>query len=156
MKNPSDLLDRIFLNPFLCTLIPTVNGIVTLIAQRRVVRTFYDRATRLYSSREGDLFLIFDNRPAWNLSFSRLERSLSEIACRFYWPKAGDTVIDIGAGVGSETVVFSKLVGRSGKVVSVEAHPRTHSFLLSLIRANSMDNVVPLHVAVSRCCPRFR
>lgn len=61
----------------------------------------------------------------------------------------GDTVLDLGAGVGEECVTFSKLVGPIGRVVSVEAHPRTYSLLVEAIRRNRLDNVVAVHAAVA-------
>jgi FkbM family methyltransferase len=66
-----------------------------------------------------------------------------------YIPQAGDVVFDIGAGVGAEMLLFSRLVGPSGRVVSVEAHPRTYRRLLDLCKANGLPNVTPLQVAVS-------
>ncbi|MEN3313301.1 MAG: hypothetical protein V7645_2630 [Actinomycetota bacterium] len=66
-----------------------------------------------------------------------------------YIPQAGDVVFDIGAGVGAEMLLFSRLVGPSGRVVSVEAHPRTYRRLVDLCKANGLPNVTPLQVAVS-------
>jgi FkbM family methyltransferase len=66
-----------------------------------------------------------------------------------YVPGTGDVVFDIGAGVGAEMLLFSRLVGPSGRVVSVEAHPRTYSRLHDLYKANRLGNVTPLQVAVS-------
>ncbi len=39
-----------------------------------------------------------------------------------YTPGQGDVVFDVGAGVGSETLLFSRLVGHPGASVSIEAH----------------------------------
>jgi len=64
-----------------------------------------------------------------------------------YTPGQGDVVFDVGAGVGSETLLFSRLVGPSGCVVSIEAHPRTYVRVVSLCKANRLDNVTPLQVA---------
>jgi FkbM family methyltransferase len=66
-----------------------------------------------------------------------------------YVPRAGDVVFDIGAGVGAEMLLFSRLVGPSGRVVSVEAHPRTYGRLADLCKANNLGNVTPLQVAIS-------
>jgi FkbM family methyltransferase len=66
-----------------------------------------------------------------------------------YRPRAGDVVFDIGAGVGAETLLFSRLVGSSGRVVSVEAHPRTFGRLADLCTVNELANVTPLQVAAS-------
>src|SRR5947208_336404 len=66
-----------------------------------------------------------------------------------YTPHAGDTVFDIGAAIGAETLLFSRLVGRSGRVVSLEAHPHTYARLAKLCEVNHLRNVVPLQVAAS-------
>jgi len=66
-----------------------------------------------------------------------------------YTPAAGDIVFDIGAGIGAEALLFSRLVGSSGRVVSVEAHPQTFRRLEQLCKANALVNVTPLQLAVS-------
>lgn len=66
-----------------------------------------------------------------------------------YTPRRGDVVFDVGAGIGAEALLLSRLVGRSGRVVSIEAHPGTHVRLAALCRANRLLNVTPLQVAVS-------
>lgn len=66
-----------------------------------------------------------------------------------YAPDEGDVVFDVGAGVGSETLLFSRLVGASGRVVSIEAHPRTYGRVVELCNANGLANVTPLQVAAA-------
>lgn len=66
-----------------------------------------------------------------------------------YTPRQGDVVFDVGAGVGSETLLFSRLVGASGRVVSIEAHPRTYARVVDLCKANELANVTPLQVAAA-------
>ena len=66
-----------------------------------------------------------------------------------YTPGEGDTVFDVGAGVGAETLLFSRLVGPSGRVVSLEAHPRTYERLARLCEVNRLANVTPLQVAAA-------
>jgi FkbM family methyltransferase len=66
-----------------------------------------------------------------------------------YTPGSGDVVFDVGAGTGAETLVFSRLVGPAGRVVSIEAHPRTFERLERLRKLNRLTNVTPLQVAVS-------
>jgi FkbM family methyltransferase len=64
-----------------------------------------------------------------------------------YKPRPGDTVVAVGAGVGRETLLFSQLVGHRGRVVALEAHPRTYLRLASLCRVNRFENVTALQVA---------
>jgi FkbM family methyltransferase len=66
-----------------------------------------------------------------------------------YTPRAGDVVFDVGAGIGAETLLFSRLVGPSGRVVSLEAHPRTYARLARLCEVNRLENVTALQVAAS-------
>jgi FkbM family methyltransferase len=66
-----------------------------------------------------------------------------------YRPRAGDTVIDVGAGIGEEAVIFSRLVGESGRVISIEAHPRTFSCLQETIRRSGLTNVTSVHCAIA-------
>lgn len=66
-----------------------------------------------------------------------------------YQPQVGDTIIDVGAGVGEEAVVFSKLVGPSGKVVCIEAHPATFGCLQATLQHSGICNVIPIACAIT-------
>jgi FkbM family methyltransferase len=65
-----------------------------------------------------------------------------------YKISAGDIVLDIGAGIGTETLPFSRMVGDSGKVVAVEAHPTTYATLERLCEINNIGNVELINAAV--------
>lgn len=60
----------------------------------------------------------------------------------------GDVVVDVGAGVGEQTLPFSELVGSSGRVVAVEAQPSTFAKLQKVCRLNGMRNVDLVPAAV--------
>jgi FkbM family methyltransferase len=66
-----------------------------------------------------------------------------------YTPRAGDVVFDVGAGIGAEALLFSRLVGPIGRVVSIEPHPGTYERLVALCTVNRLENVTPLQVAVT-------
>ncbi len=53
----------------------------------------------------------------------------------------GDGFIDVGANVGYFTLLASRLVGESGKVVAIEALPAIFSALENNLRINRSDNV---------------
>jgi FkbM family methyltransferase len=78
-----------------------------------------------------------------------LTATARDIFLHEYIPEAGDVVFDVGAGIGAETLLFSRLVGAAGRVVSLEAHPDTYKRLADLCNANGLDNVIPLQVAAS-------
>lgn len=61
---------------------------------------------------------------------------------------AGDFVLDLGAGVGTEASTFAGLVGPDGLVLAVEAHPLTFECLKRVVRTNGLQNVAIENVAV--------
>jgi FkbM family methyltransferase len=67
---------------------------------------------------------------------------------RHYQPHKGDIVFDIGAGRGEDTIAFSKAVGETGRVVAIEAHPRSFELLDTFCRLNKLENVSPINLAV--------
>lgn len=69
--------------------------------------------------------------------------------CRDYRPKAGDTVVDLGSGVGEEAIILSELVGSSGRVIAVEAHPETYRCLAETVARSGLTNVTPVHCAIA-------
>lgn len=79
----------------------------------------------------------------------QLRSAVRETWCHDYIPREGDLVIDVGAGIGEEAVVFSEMVGASGRVVSIEAHPRTFACLEQTIARSRLSNVTPVHCAIS-------
>ncbi len=76
----------------------------------------------------------------WEPDVSRvIERNLSP----------GDVFVDIGANIGYDTLLASSRVGPTGKVVSIEASPRTFALLQRNLAANPLSsNVRAVNVAV--------
>ncbi len=66
-----------------------------------------------------------------------------------YVPKAGDTVMHIGAGAGWEVNLLSRSVGPTGHVLVIEAQPRTFEWLAKRVEASKLSNVTPICVAVA-------
>src|ERR1700751_4387496 len=61
----------------------------------------------------------------------------------------GMTFVDVGANIGSHTIHGSRLVGRQGKVVSIEADPDTFDLLQVNVRSNGVVNTSLLNRCVS-------
>lgn len=72
-------------------------------------------------------------------------------ACDFwyyiYWPKAGDIIVDIGAGRGEDIYAFSRAVGPSGRVWAIEPHPTNFAALKLFCSLNQLSNVSVLNYA---------
>jgi FkbM family methyltransferase len=98
---------------------------------------------------------------SWRFSYSAsdLQRMKECLRARLdgsadYWtylytPKPGDIVFDIGAGVGVDAIVFSRLVSDEGRVYAFEAHPWTFRALQKSCALNRLSNVEPVHMAVA-------
>jgi FkbM family methyltransferase len=73
----------------------------------------------------------------------------SELWYRSYKPSQGDVIVDVGAHVGTDTLFFSRSVGPTGRVLSIESHPRICHLLELNVLANKVRNVEVINCAVS-------
>ena len=62
---------------------------------------------------------------------------------------SGSTVIDVGAHVGEWTMLFSELVGKSGRVISFEPDPVARASLRKNLERNRISNVTVEENSVS-------
>ena len=58
------------------------------------------------------------------------------------WLHEGDVVVDVGANMGFTALVFSSLVGSSGRVVAFEPSPWIYPRLVDVIRKNGLEHQV--------------
>jgi FkbM family methyltransferase len=79
--------------------------------------------------------------------FGVWEPNLTDFISRRLRP--GDTFIDVGANVGYFSLLGSKLVGPSGRVVSIEASPRIFDALTRHLAMNRCTNIRAANVAVA-------
>jgi FkbM family methyltransferase len=61
--------------------------------------------------------------------------------------RPGDVVVDVGANIGTLSLCASRIVGNTGKTYSIEAHPRTFSYLQKNLALNAIKNIVSLNMA---------
>jgi FkbM family methyltransferase len=78
----------------------------------------------------------------------QIERQTSYFFLYKYVPREGDIIVDVGAGSGWETLLFSRSVGMSGRVISIEAHPRTFRCLSKMCEKNRLENVTLIQAAI--------
>lgn len=75
--------------------------------------------------------------------FSQLEVELFEQIC-----KVGDTIIEVGANIGTHTQYFSNKVGKTGKVLAFEPQRIVFQTLCANIALNSQTNVFTYQMAL--------
>ncbi len=109
---------------------------------------------------EGRLVVDYSRPQLHRYTASGLEFELSSFAeeaaaidsyFRWYRPKPGDVVFDMGAYCGVSSYYFSQIVGSSGKVYAFEPDPQNFPLLQGNIARHSLANVVAVQVAVSSC-----
>jgi FkbM family methyltransferase len=85
--------------------------------------------------------VTIDKRPLVGPTVRQLNERARDYFLQEYVPRAGDVVIDVGAGVGAEMYLFSGLVGDRGRLYAIEAHPGTYERLARVCRVNRRRNV---------------
>jgi FkbM family methyltransferase len=63
--------------------------------------------------------------------------------------RPGDRFVDVGGHVGYFSIIASRAVGPSGRVVTFEPAPENYSRLIHHLALNACSNVIPLHLAAS-------
>lgn len=120
------------------------SAVTTLEGQRASIT--YDRQTGGWLQRtSGGVMLMPYPR---GMSAEQCSSFTTDVFLHRYSLRPGDVVFDIGAGIGTEALPFSRMVGDSGKVVAVEAHPATFAKLERVCRLNNLRNVECVHAAV--------
>jgi FkbM family methyltransferase len=125
----------------------TLSSAVATARARRPCRMRLDGPRWIHSYREGAIVSTTahpDLPPPDEIS-SRIEDQF----CHQRRPRHGDTVIDVGAGIGEALLLFSSLVGPSGRVIAIEAHPGLFACLERAIEVNGLSNVTALQAAVT-------
>lgn len=87
-------------------------------------------------------FKIFNIKTTENLHHDF--RVILNEYLKHYNLKEGDVVVDAGAFCGPFTLYASKIVGKSGKVISFEPSPRNYEMLKRNVELNDLDNVILL------------
>lgn len=148
-----------------CLLAEREDAVLELLAGTHSRRLLAVGATYYARMRGGDVFRVFSRDGLWvhqgssgfivdraidtTRTLSQMEASARANWEFLYEPAPGDIVLDIGAGIGDEAYRFSRAVGPTGLVVSIEAHPETYRCLAALCELNHLDNVRPLNLAIA-------
>jgi len=109
----------------------------------------YDSVNNLFWCKHNELYLYSESVPTYKFSLDKTYRAVLKVCCKVYIPKLNDIVIDIGAGVGTETMFFIQKIGEGGKLFNFEASPSTYNRLELLIEKNRVKTCENFNIAVS-------
>lgn len=135
-----------------------IAGIYTLIS-----KLLFDKKNNLEYSKEfnsywlkhDEEYLFLVKAPYYNFSKKNLYKSIFDIYCKNYSPKANDIIIDIGAGIGTETLFFHEKIGLYGKIYSIEASTDSYNKLNALCSKNKISNSTNFNIAISNFCGKI-
>jgi FkbM family methyltransferase len=96
---------------------------------------FYDGEDWLHIWKTGALIWNDFKKNAHEIVSSDIE-----LFTKNYKPKKGNLVFDVGAGVGTSTINFSKMVGRRGKVIAFEPDTDSYRRLTKLKKLFRLQN----------------
>lgn len=91
--------------------------------------------------------ILISEDMGWEVLGGRWEPYLQKVYIKTI--KSGTVCYDLGANTGIHTLLFSKLVGKVGKVIAFEPHPRNCVHLHNLLELNNVSNVEVVEAAVS-------
>lgn len=69
---------------------------------------------------------------------------------KFFSPRNGDTIADVGAHAGMYTLKAARKVKKRGQVLSIEPHPYTFRLLVTNLKMNDFSqNVIPINIGLA-------
>jgi len=139
------ILNRKGLRDFLCTFFTLLSKIF----KDKNNKIYFDKKNKMFINKNSDCFFYIDRIPNWNISFHKLKNYVNDLILFDYIPLKGDVIIDLGAGVGTETIIFANEFGESCKVFLIEAHSETCKCLILLKKLNNLNNLIVINIVIT-------
>ena len=92
---------------------------------------------------------INDSVPDMRFDPAKHWKSIREFYFAHYEPKGQDVFVDVGAGIGLESVFLSRQPGFAGHIYAIEAAPATYQLLKANIEGNQLSNIETFNLALS-------
>jgi len=141
-----DLFKKLQYYPILWILVAIVGTIQQSLKHRAVVLIFRDFEGDWINKRKE----IIIASPDLNVeSYDEIKIRVENTWLPHYKILEGDVIVDAGAGIGNESVYFSRLAKDSGLVLAFEPHPSTFRCLKKTISLNGIKNIIPIDTALS-------
>jgi len=74
---------------------------------------------------------------------------IKDVYFKFYQPKGEDIFIDVGSGIGMESIFLSRQPDYNGRIYAIEASPFTFELLKANIETNNQGNIRAFNLAIS-------
>ena len=74
---------------------------------------------------------------------------IRDLYFKHYLPSGKDVFIDVGSGVGLESMFLSRQADYQGRIYAIEASPFIFGLLKANIESNHLNNIQPFNVAIS-------
>ncbi len=100
-----------------------------------------------FSQIETDVFIDIVDKETYQHSVPILSNGSAEIELLNILLESGDTLIDVGANIGTLSFHGAKLVGKNGRVVAVEPQPRLAEALRMTKSRNELDQLDVIEAA---------
>lgn len=97
--------------------------------------------------RENHLLRFYPSSVSATLWVDAADLQESEAFLKSYL-RRGDVMLDVGANIGQLSLLASTLVGNTGKVIAIEAHPKIFGYLKGNIALNQRQNIDTYNVAI--------
>jgi FkbM family methyltransferase len=91
---------------------------------------------------------VYPDFQVWRQQAETYASGTRDYWLQHYKPQEGDTIVDVGAGRGEDTLTFSRGAGKTGRVIAVEPHPLSFAILKNFCRLNGLINVTLLELAL--------
>jgi len=143
LKKLKHSLYKLLNRPGLRSILAALATIIATIRVGKLCKVSYERE---WVQRFPSCTLVEPRLTLWTPK--QIESNILDWWMYQYHPSEGDTVVDVGANSGWETLFFSRSVGMSGRVISIEAHPRTFRCLSRMCEKNRLENVTLVQAAV--------
>ncbi|MGH2645538.1 MAG: FkbM family methyltransferase [Chitinophagaceae bacterium] len=124
-------------------------GAVSLLTKIYGSRTKVSYNKKGYWSQEAEGWIVHDVFPNVRLRITEVKEEIKDIFFNEYTPKQGDVCIDVGAGIGTETMYAGELIGTEGKLYAIEAAPLTYQLLCANVASNHLNNVTCSQLAIT-------
>jgi FkbM family methyltransferase len=141
-------LNHLFNLPGMRLLIPLVNKFLTFWKRGVWTNTKWNQQTKRFEHYQQGKLIHVDVFPYWACSVQYLRQTVLRINLCNIDIVEGNIIVDLGAGTGTEALIFSSFVGERGKVYAIEAHPETFFSLSELVAKGGYSNIFPFQVAI--------